>query len=180
MVTKLCALGGVVACASGALAMPTASTADVTDTLANATEAAGAFMGNDVGAMGTGLTNLNDLDVFTEDTWQYVGQSDEPNTPYTNNPDGETDETLFFIEPQDGPFVISLKAGDFYSLYYFDATFQGVTQIDFVTGGVALNPSGQPLGFSHSTLYRATVIPAPGALALAGIGGIVGVRRRRA
>ncbi len=168
---------GLMGLSSTAHAMFSTATASVMDTTPVASGAAGGFAGNDVGAMGTGLSNLNGADVFTSDTWEYVGQSDEPNTPFTNNPDDETNGTLSFALPQDGPFVISIKAANFYSLYYFDASFQGVTEIDFTTTGVAQNPGGGSPGFSHGTLYR--VVPAPGAMALLGLGGLVGVRRRR-
>lgn len=161
-----------------ALAMPQTGTATTADLSPTPTAAAGGFDGNDIGEMGTGLTNLNDLDVFTSDTWQYAGQSDEPNTPYSNNPDGQTNGTLTFTVPQDGPFVVSIKASNFYALYYYDASHIGVTDITFTTSGASINPNnGNSPGFSHGTFY--TVVPTPGALALLGGAGLIGVRRRR-
>lgn len=176
----MCAAVLFAACGSAANAMFVTSTASTTDTVPEATAAAGGFAGNDVGSMGTGLINLITNDVFATGStmWAYVGQSDEANTPFSNNPEGAVTGTLMFSEPQDGPFAISIKANDFYSLYFFDETFQGVTEIAFTTQGVAENPgNGNSPGFSHGTLYR--LVPAPGAGAFFAGAGLMAIRRRR-
>ncbi|MGZ5217504.1 MAG: PEP-CTERM sorting domain-containing protein [Caldimonas sp.] len=94
-----------------------------------------------------------------------------------------TSGTLSFAA-QTGPFVISLKAGDAFSLYEFDA---GVSSINFDTLGVGFtNPAGQThwgQGLSHADLYTSP-IPEPEtyALLLAGLAavGFVAQRRRQA
>jgi hypothetical protein len=96
---------------------------------------------------------------------------------------GRSDGTLSFAE-QSGPFVISLKAGDAFSLYEFAG---GVTSVSFDTLGVGFFSGhghknihfGQDL--SHATLYAGVAaVPEPStyAMMLAGLAVLILVAHR--
>jgi len=117
--------------------------------------------------------------------WSFEGSSDDSaGGPFTGNVESNAG-TLTFDTPMTGAFAISLKAANFYSLYYFDASFAGTTSIDFDTIGTATNPQGKAQDLSHASLFTAggtppTGVPSPTA-ALAGLGlmGLLVSRRRR-
>lgn len=167
-----------------------ASTSDVTAAPSgkNATAAYGHVDGNDKTAIVLGL--LNDADVFgSEYTWSDAGKSDGGgNGPFTSNPQSTTGK-LTFDNPTSGPFVISLKAANYFSLYYFDASFVDATSVMFNTIGTSQNKQGKAQDLSHASLFVAkagdtppppTGVPSPTA-ALAGLGllGMLAARRRR-
>jgi len=102
------------------------------------------------------------------------------------------DPTLTFTA-QTGVFVISLKAGDAFSLYEFDATTiaGGISSIDYDTLGVGFFKGREHYGqgLSHADLYTvdqnlgignppAVPEPANAALLLMGLGGMFILRRR--
>lgn len=203
--------------ATAATAAPIASTTDVSaystaipgmTSLGFATQATGSFSGNDTGAMGTALTKLNTENLFSTGlTWMLADKSDDPTPDYFANNPGTPTGTLSLSQALDGPFVLSLKAANNYSLYYFDGTFQDVLSFEFTTIGTAQNPQGAPQGLSHASLFLPqsggngggggngngggggsgnigdTPIPEPATLAVFGgiaLVGAVGYRRRRA
>ncbi len=185
-------------CAS-ASALPVALTTDVMiidpASGGNATQADGAFSGNDKPS--NALNDLNTLDVFGLGlTWSLEGSSDATGGgPFLSNPGG-TSGTLTFDDPIDDPFVIALKAANTYSLYYFENTLGGAKSLSFITDGVALNPKGSPQALSHASLYltdgsktpdpdpgpdpKIAVNPEPSTALLAVLGalGLAGRRRR--
>lgn len=116
-----------------------------------------------------------------------LGQSDTPMTfgPFTSNETGATG-TLTFDSPQDGAFVLSLKAGNQFSLFYYDGAGAAISTISYSTLGVNTNVRGIGNGLSHATLYGSSVtppVPEPEtyALMLAGLGvvGFMANRRRK-
>lgn len=157
----------------------------------DATAAVGAFnINNDKPA--TVLPILSDNTQVWDDgtytgaglTWSAAGKSDDAgNGPFTSNPQ-TTSGTLTFDSAIGGPFVISLKGSNTFSLYYFDASFANVTSIDFDMIGAAQNKQGKSQDLSHASLFTAggkpTGVPSPTA-ALAGLGllGLIASRRRR-
>lgn len=167
------------------------ATASITDVTAqpsglNATAAYGNVSGNDKPADVYALINASGADVFgTGLTWSLAGKSDDGgNGPFTSNPE-TTAGKLTFDSPATGAFVLSLKASNYFSLYYFDASFAGTTSIDFNTIGTSTNNKGKAQGLSHASLFTAngtptTAVPSPTA-AIAGLGlmGLLVSRRRR-
>ena len=91
--------------------------------------------------------------------------------------------TLTFDSAIDGAFVLSLKAGNAFSLYYFDGSGPAISAINYNTLGVQVNVNGIGAGLSHASLYTAAVTPVPEpetyALMLAGLGAMGFVARRR-
>jgi hypothetical protein len=130
-----------------------------------------------------------DVLAYITTTWGEVftdqGSSDTPVSfgPFTGNPDGATG-TLTFDFPIDQAFVLTLKAGNQFSLFYFDGSGPAITSIDYSTLGVNLNNQGIPNGLSHATIYAGELVPGipepeTYALMLAGLGAVGFMARRR-
>jgi hypothetical protein len=136
----------------------------------------GAFAGNDTPQMADILAALADLS--GTGGWFAVGKSDDPSAgPFVSNPETNSG-TLTFDSPITGPFALSLKAANAFSLFYYN--IQGpVTDIVFNTDGVSTNPIGIAQDLSHATLYA---VPEADTYAfmLAGLSllGLVARRRR--
>ncbi|MBD2082022.1 PEP-CTERM sorting domain-containing protein [Leptolyngbya sp. FACHB-17] len=144
----------------------------------------GAFSGNDDQSGSGALLNLLTTGVFNGITnWTFVGKSDSgtgavtaPNAGISGNWSVQTGLTE--------PFVVSLKAGNFWSAYFFDnATSAAVFGGTWNTNGIATNTPE----LSHLTVYRANVtppperVPEPGTLAALGLAavGAFGLKRKR-
>ena len=149
----------------------------------NATACGGSFAGNN-----TGISQPNVLSYIANQGWgtaTVLGSSDNLPTfgPFTGNPTTAT--TLTFDALLSGPFVIALKAGNNFSLYYFlNTPGSAISGVNFTTAGVSVN-NGGPNVLSHATLYSVgagmNVVPEPSTYALMATGmiGLVGFARRR-
>jgi hypothetical protein len=151
----------------------------------NYTACGGSFEGNDKNQQADVLAHIS---TTWGQTFTFQGSSDTALTfgPFTSDEQGTTG-TLTFDFPMDSAFVLSLKAGNQFSLFYFNGVGPAISSIDYSTLGVNVNKQGLPQGLSHASLY-AVEGPVPGipepetyAMMLAGLG-IVGfmARRRRA
>lgn len=109
------------------------------------------------------------------------------------SPDGDYSEgKIEFKEDIDTKFSFVLKAGSFWSAYFFDG-IEANTILDFTTEGVAMNDNGFAADLSHATIYVSNItasdlvqappkvyVPEPSAVVgLAFLGGGMFLSRRR-
>jgi len=141
---------------------------------------AGAFSGNDKGAQGTGVDNLNAL---FGGGWSFAGDNEDGLVSFDVGGDGT--QTGKASSSLSGFGAIAVKAGNSYSLY----TVSDLASFDWSTAGVT--PVGKKQntpGLSHLSVYRQAnpieknepaEIPEPGMLlGLVGVAG-VGTRLKR-
>jgi hypothetical protein len=146
---------------------------------------------NDCGGSFAGNNQNQEADVlaYIQTTWGQTftdqGSSDTPVSfgPFTSNPDTGTG-TLTFDFPIDQAFVLTLKSGNQFSLFYFDGSGPAISSIDYSTLGVNVNKNGVAQGLSHATIYAGDLVPGipepeTYALMLAGLGAVGFMARRR-
>lgn len=165
---------------SHAALTPVAPNCSATVTSPSWTDCAGAFSGNDKNQEADVLATI--LAEFGLSGVSFQGASDDAGSgPFSANP-GTNSGTLAFDAALDGPFVLSLKAGNAFSLFYFDGAGDPISSIDFTTLGVSTNGQGIGSGLSHASLYGGVpAIPEPQtyALMLAGLAAMGFFARRR-
>ena len=154
-------------------------------TILMATSCKGAYADNNLTVVNRPLV-IAQLNTDFGGSWSLLGSSDEAGTfgPFTSNP-GASTGTLTFDTPISGAFVLAIKAGDQFSLYYFLNNVGTRASVNYTTAGTNLNSAGVANGLSHASLYSArsfAPVPEPSTYALLASGllglGVV-VRRRR-
>lgn len=176
-------LSAVALCAASvaqAQLTPVAPSCSATVTNPTWTDCAGAFEGNDKNQEADVLATI--LAEFGLAGASFLGASDDAaNGPFSGNPETNSG-TLNFDTAIDDPFVLSLKAGDSFSLFYFDGAGDAISSIDFNTLGVSVNGQGIGSDLSHASVYGGVpAIPEPQtyALMLAGLAAVGFMTRRR-
>ncbi|MGB2924958.1 MAG: PTPA-CTERM sorting domain-containing protein [Limnothrix sp.] len=138
----------------------------------------GSYSGNDTGAMGTGVSNLNAL--LPDYSWSVAGKSDEGFGSFSSGGDGT--KTGTWNTSLSGFGAFSVKAATGYLLFKTD----DLSTIDWSTLGL-LNNGGKQPGLSHLTAYIGacvanceppTDVPTPAAV-LPILGGLFGAASRR-
>lgn len=145
--------------------------------LGAATHCIGSVSGNDAQENGSGaLFDRLSTGVFNNlKTWEFVGKSDAGDFETSSGNSGSWN----IADGITGPFVLSLKAGNSWSAYFFegkdDLKALGGT---WTTAGVSTNKKGIAQDLSHATIYRAVVekppvkpqsVPEPGMAAALGL-----------
>lgn len=190
---SLLAIGAVSLSAGGAFAgtltSVSCSSGSVTaNGFGSATACEGAFSGNDTGAGDPLLTSLNGgfFSSFTGNAeWELLGKSDENNSIFTAD-NNATSGTWSILQAITSPFVISLKAGNAYSAYFFNSNTP-ITSGTFNTLGVSVNKNGNLQALSHASLFVVTnpteEVPEPftaAALGMVAIGGLGVLKKKQA
>ncbi len=145
----------------------------------NYTSCLGSYAGNNLNQDLTAALNS-----FGAGTLLLNGSSNDAGTfgPFTSDETG-TIGTLTFDAAISGPFVLVLKAGNQFSMYYF-MNAGSTSSVTYSTIGTNLNMQGGPNGLSHASLYSAgslNVVPEPSTYALMATGliGLGAAARRR-
>lgn len=148
---------------------------------ASAATLLGTFSGNDTGATGTALTNLNTLAGPAD--WQLAGKSDEGFGTFLSG--GTTTKTGTWSTGLTGAGAFSVKAANGYTLYLTD----DISVIDWTTVGLTVpGPSGNQADLSHLSLYvrptpnsNGPTVPEPTAVLASFVGlAAVGVMKKKA
>lgn len=108
---------------------------------------AGFFEGNDKGAQGTALSNLNNS--FGGD-WSFAGDSEDGTVSFSSGGHGNKSGTA--STSLSGAGAIAVKAGNSYALY----TLEDLAEFDWDTygvKGVGKNNNNAP-GLSHLSIYK--------------------------
>ncbi|MBD1861435.1 MULTISPECIES: PEP-CTERM sorting domain-containing protein [Trichocoleus] len=145
--------------------------------LGTSTSCIGSFDGNDAQGDGSGaLFGKLSTGVFAGITdWAFVGKSDAGAFDVTSGNSG----TWSVDTALTGPFVLSLKASNSWSAYFFDGSSDPFSVLSgkWSTAGVSTNRKGIAQDLSHATIYRAVVktpeeptsVPEPSATAALGL-----------
>jgi hypothetical protein len=159
-------------------------------TAIDATDCSGPIAGNDTGAQGTLISNLNGglFSGFADD-WSLFGKSDE-SASVDADATVSGDWSLTFPNAAQSVFAVSLKAAGDYTVYLFDLA--GAANLfggEYETTGI-LNNGGNTPGLSHLSIAvwngerdtpptAPVPLPAAGWLLLGGLGGLAALRRAR-
>ena len=140
-------------------------------------DCAGYFDGNDKGAQGTGINNLNSL--FGSD-WSYVGDQESGTVSFSSGGDGSQFGSA--TTSLSGAGAIAIKAGNSYALY----SIADLSSFDWSTTGVkGVGKKGNTPGLSHLSVYKSVLdqepekpqeVPEPGIFL--GLVGLVGMGTR--
>lgn len=143
-------------------------------------DCAGAFSGNDKGAKGTAISNLNGL--FGGD-WSFAGDNEDGTVSFLSGGGGTKSGSASTSFSGEG--AIAVKAGNSYSLY----TVSDLAEFDWDTFGVARvgKKGNNSPGLSHLSIYKRAMeaanpseeIPEPGVLIGLVMVGAVGTRLKR-
>jgi len=149
----------------------------------NFTGCLGSYAGNNKGPGQTAVANVL-FSQFAFTISNSYSNDDAAFAPFSvaQPVNGVANGVLNFSSPITGPFVLALKSGTSFSLFYYLNAGTGVSSLNYNTLGVNVNGNnGQ--GLSHATLYQGSinVVPEPSTYALmaTGLVGLVGLAHRR-
>ena len=119
----------------------------------------GAYSGNDAtssisSSATAALAGFSDALSLTGD-WGYDGANKSDaggNGIFTDNPE-TNDGTLALDTIVEGLFAVSIKAANFFSVFFFDGSNTGALSFDFTTNGVGIVGNGNAAALSHASYF---------------------------
>lgn len=122
----------------------------------------GAFSGNDATSNISNSASVALMDfsstLLYSGTWGYDSANKSDTAGYgifTSNP-GTNNGSLSLDTSLEGLFAVSIKAGNYFSLFFFDGDTTGALSFDYTTHGVGIVGNGRAAALSHASYFSFT------------------------